>query len=152
MRAVVQRVRSGAVTVGGEAVAAIGHGLVVLLGVALGDTADDAARLASRVAGLRIFDDGAGKMNLSALETGGAALVVSQFTLLADCRRGRRPSFAAAAGAEEGRALYERFVELLRGEGLPVETGRFGAHMLLALENDGPVTLVVDSREGRDPS
>lgn len=149
MRAVVQRVRSAGVTVGGDAIGAIGRGFVVLLGVARGDTLEDATWLASKIAALRVFEDDAGKMNLSALETGGAVLLVSQFTLIADCRRGRRPSFAGAAPPEEGRGLYERFAGLLRREGLPVETGEFGAHMVVALENDGPVTLVLDSREGR---
>ncbi len=149
MRAVIQRVTSAVVTVGGTAVGEIERGLLVLLGVARGDTADDASRLASKIASLRIFEDGAGKMNLSVLETGGAVLLVSQFTLLADCRRGRRPSFTEAASPEEGRDLCERFAGFLRGEGLSVETGEFGAHMVVALQNDGPVTLVLDSREGR---
>jgi D-tyrosyl-tRNA(Tyr) deacylase len=149
VRAVVQRVARAGVTVDGEAVGSTGPGLLVLLGVARGDTESDAAWLAAKVAGLRVFEDARGRMNLSALETGGAVLAVSQFTLLGDCRRGRRPSFAGAADPNEGRLLFERFVALLRGEGLPVETGRFGAHMLVALENDGPVTLVLDSREGR---
>ena len=150
MRAVVQRAASARVTVDGVPVGSIGRGLVVLLGVARGDTEDDAAWLAAKIAGLRIFEDGSGKMNLSAVETGGSALVVSQFTLLGDCRRGRRPSFTDAAAPEEGgRALYERFAALLAGEGLPVETGSFGAHMVVSLENEGPVTLVLDTREGR---
>ena len=148
MRAVVQRVRVAGVTVGGAAVGSVGRGLVVLLGVARGDTAEDASWLASKVAALRIFEDEAGRMNLSVLETGGSVLLVSQFTLIADCRRGGRPSFAGAAPADEGRDLYERFAGLLRAEGLAVETGEFGAHMVVALENDGPVTLVLDSREG----
>jgi D-tyrosyl-tRNA(Tyr) deacylase len=152
VRAVVQRVRAASVTVDGTAVGEIGRGLLVLLGVARGDTVDDASRLASKIASLRVFEDGAGKMNLSVLETGGAVLLVSQFTLLADCRRGRRPSFTEAAPPDEGRALCERFAGLLRGEGLPVRTGEFGAHMVVALENDGPVTLVLDSRDGRPVS
>ena len=149
MRAVVQRVRAAGVTVGGAAVGSIGRGLVVLLGVARGDSAEDASWLASKVAALRVFDDDAGEMNLSVLETGGSVLLVSQFTLVADCRRGRRPSFARAAPPEEGKDLYERFAGFLRSEGLAVETGEFGAHMVVSLENDGPVTLVLDSREGR---
>jgi D-tyrosyl-tRNA(Tyr) deacylase len=149
VRAVVQRVRAGGVTVGGDAVGTIGRGLVVLLGVAKGDTAEDASRLASKIAALRIFEDEAGKMNLSVLETGGSVLLVSQFTLVADCRRGRRPSFTEAAPPDESRDLYERFAGFLRGEGLSVATGEFGARMVVALENDGPVTLVLDTREGR---
>jgi D-aminoacyl-tRNA deacylase len=149
VRAVVQRVRSAGVTVGATAIGAIGRGLVVLLGVARGDSAEDASRLATKIAALRIFEDDAGKMNLSVLETGGSVLLVSQFTLIADCRRGRRPSFVGAAPPEEGRDLYERFARFLRGEGLVVETGEFGAHMVVALENDGPVTFVLDSREER---
>jgi D-tyrosyl-tRNA(Tyr) deacylase len=152
VRAVVQRVARAGVTVDGVETGSVGPGLLVLLGVARGDTEEDAAWLAAKVAGLRVFEDGEGRMNLSALETGRAALAVSQFTLLGDCRRGRRPSFTGAADPDQGRALFERFVALLREEGLPVETGRFGAHMLVALENDGPVTLLLDSREGRAPA
>lgn len=146
MRAVVQRVRKAAVEIGGETVGEIGAGLLVLLGVRVDDEEKDAAFLAGKVANLRIFEDTAGKMNLSLKETGGEALVVSQFTLYGDCRKGRRPSFTDAAEPVKGEALYENFVSCLRAEGLTVGTGRFGAKMLVKLENDGPVTLVVDSR------
>lgn len=146
MRAVVQRVRKAAVEIGGETVGEIGAGLLVLLGVRVDDEERDAAFLAGKVANLRIFEDSSGKMNLSLKETGGEALVVSQFTLYGDCRKGRRPSFTDAAEPVKGEALYENFVSCLRGEGLTVSTGRFGAKMVVRLENDGPVTLVVDSR------
>lgn len=145
MRAVVQRVRRASVEVGGEEIAATGPGLLVLLGVGRGDRGEDAAWLAEKIANLRIFEDEAGKMNRSLLDAGGEALVVPQFTLYGDCRRGRRPGFDAAAPPEEGEALYGRFVALLRRAGAPVKTGRFGARMLVALENDGPVTLLVES-------
>jgi len=147
MRAVVQRVSSARVASEGQALGEIGAGLVVLLGVAEGDGEEDAAWLASKTAALRIFEDGSGRMNRPAGEVGGAALVVSQFTLLADCTKGRRPSFVGAADPETGRKLYERFVSLLRDEGLRVETGLFGATMLVSIENDGPVTIILDSRE-----
>ena len=146
MRVVVQRVRKAAVEIGGETVGEIGAGLLVLLGVRVDDVEKDAAFLAGKVANLRIFEDAAGKMNLSLKETGGGALVVSQFTLYGDCRRGRRPSFTDAAEPVKGEALYENFVSCLRAEGLTVHTGRFGANMLVKLENDGPVTLIVESR------
>lgn len=134
----------------GASVTSIGNGLLVLLGVARGDGERQAEWLAHKIAGLRIFEDEAGKMNLSAQEVGGALLVVSQFTLLADCRRGRRPSFTEAAPPEEADHLYQVFVNRLRRCGLPVQTGVFQAHMALHLVNDGPVTLVLDTREG-DP-
>ena len=146
MKAVVQRVRQASVTVEGESVGAIGAGLLVLLGVAQGDTEADLAYLADKVAGLRIFEDEQGKMNLSVEDVGGAVLVVSQFTLLADCRKGRRPGFAAAAAPAEARLMYLRYVDLLRHRGLVVATGRFQAEMQVALINDGPVTLVLESR------
>lgn len=146
MRAVVQRVGRAQVTVGDEVVGRIGTGFLVLLGVAVGDEAADADWLADKVAGLRVFEDEAGQMNLALSEVGGAVLAVSQFTLLADCRKGRRPSFVEAARPEAAVPLYERFVERLRSAGLPVETGRFRAHMEVELVNSGPVTLLLDSR------
>jgi len=140
VRAVLQRVARARVTPGGE----IGPGLVVLLGVAAGDRDEDADRLAGRVARLRVFEGGDGRFDRSLLETGGAALVVSQFTLLADTRKGTRPSFSDAAGPELAEPLYERFCSALRGLGVPVETGVFGARMALELVNDGPVTIVLE--------
>jgi D-tyrosyl-tRNA(Tyr) deacylase len=145
VRAVVQRVSSARVEVAGKIAGSVGKGLLVLLGVAQGDTDRQAEWLAEKIAGLRIFEDEAGKMNLSLLEVGGAALIVSQFTLLADCRRGRRPSFTDAAPPEEADRLYQVFVAKLRSAGLPVETGVFQAHMDVHLVNDGPVTLVLDA-------
>jgi D-tyrosyl-tRNA(Tyr) deacylase len=147
VRCVVQRVRGASVSVHGEEVARIGAGLLALLGVAAGDGAVDVAWMARKVAGLRVFDDGAGKMNRSLADVGGALLVVSQFTLLGDCRAGRRPSFTGAAPPAEGERLYGEFLaEAARVAGVPVQCGRFGADMLVALENDGPVTLILDSR------
>lgn len=147
MRLVLQRVRRGRVTVGGNEVAAIGRGLVVLAGVGQGDTAEQADWLAAKVAGLRIFADDQGLTNLSLTEVGGAALVVSQFTLYADCRRGRRPSFVGAAGPVVGERLYEVFCEILMSLNVPVRQGRFGAHMDVELVNDGPFTVWLDSDE-----
>jgi len=135
------------VTVADEMTSSIEHGLVVLLGVANDDTAADARWLADKLAGLRVFDDAAGKMNLALADVGGAMLVVSQFTLLGDCRRGRRPSFIDAAPPEKAEALYELFVEAVRAKGLTVATGRFRRHMDLELVNDGPVTLLVETKE-----
>lgn len=143
MRAVVQRVTAASVEVDGDAVAAIGAGLCVLLGIAEGDAEDDAARLAGRVARLRIFPNDEGRFDRSVLDTGGAALVVSNFTLLADTSKGNRPSFSAAAAPEHAEPLYERFCAALRAEGVAVETGRFGALMTVRIENDGPVTIVL---------
>ena len=140
-----QRVRSARAEVDGEAVGAIDGGFLVFLGVARGDGEREAVWLADKVAGLRVFEDEAGKMNLSLQDTGGSVLVVSQFTLLADCRRGRRPSFTEAAPPEEADRLYRRFVERLREVGLKVETGVFQAHMAVSLVNDGPVTLWLDT-------
>ena len=145
MRAVVQRVTEAAVTVEGTGVSRIGRGLLVLLGVAQGDSAGDARYLAGKVAGLRIFEDDAGKMNLSVGDIGGEVMVVSQFTLLADCRKGRRPSFTGAAPPGEAEALYQVFVDELRDRSVPVATGRFQAHMQVSLTNDGPVTILLDS-------
>lgn len=148
MRAVIQRVSDATVRVNGAVVGAIGAGLVVLLGVAPDDGEAEARWLANRIAGLRIFPDDEGKMNLSLLETGGGALVVSQFTLYADCRKGRRPSFLSAAPPNLAEPLYERFCELMFEEGVQlVERGRFGAHMHVQLRNDGPVTIIIDSPE-----
>lgn len=145
MRAVIQRVTHASVTVDGETVGSIGPGLVVLLGVAGGDGPEQAERLAAKIAELRIFADAEGRFNRSLVESGGEALVVSQFTLLADVRKGRRPSFVAAAAPEDAAPLVELFAASLRGHGIRVAMGRFGAHMLVQLENDGPVTLVLDT-------
>lgn len=147
MRAVVQRVCRAAVVIDSATVAAIERGLVVLLGVAAADTPADARWLAEKLAGLRIFNDEAGKMNRSVADVDGAVLVVSQFTLFGDCRKGRRPSFLAAAPPEMAVPLYEAFVNVLRSLGLPVETGRFGAMMQVELVNEGPVTLILDTKE-----
>ena len=148
MRAVVQRVSRASVKVGDEITGEIGKGLLVLLGVAREDTEADADYLAEKIAGLRIFEDEAGKMNLSALDVGGAVLAVSQFTLLGDVRRGKRPSFDAAARPELARRLYEQFVEQVRGLGLRCETGRFQEMMEVELINSGPVTILIDSKKG----
>jgi D-tyrosyl-tRNA(Tyr) deacylase len=147
VRAVVQRVTRAAVEVAGEIVGQIGPGLLVLLGVEEHDTLVDLDYLSQKVIGLRIFEDADGKMNLSLLETGGAMLVVSQFTLYGDCRKGRRPSFIAAARPERANELYERFVDEVRGQGITVATGVFQAEMHVELVNDGPVTLLLDSRK-----
>jgi D-aminoacyl-tRNA deacylase len=145
MRALLQRVSHAQVTVDGSVVGEIGPGLLILLGVAKSDTADSAEFLVDKIINLRIFPDAAGKMNLSLLDTEGALLVVSQFTLYGDCRKGRRPSFDAAAPAEQARALYESFVALARRSGARVETGVFQAHMEVALVNDGPATLMLEA-------
>lgn len=144
MRAVVQRVKKASVSVDGRTVGAIGPGLTILLGVKEGDTEEEARWLASKIATLRIFADNEGKLNRSVLDIGGRALVVSQFTLYADCRRGRRPSFVEAARPEVADPLLSRFVEFLRGEGLTVETGIFQAEMLVEIHNDGPVTIILE--------
>ena len=146
MRACVQRVTAAAVMIAGEEVGRIALGLVVLLGVAGDDTDADFAQLADKITGLRIFNDKAGKMNLALADVGGAMLVVSQFTLLGDCRKGRRPSFVGAAPPELAESLYEVFVAEVAGRGITVATGRFRQHMLVSLTNDGPVTLLLDSR------
>lgn len=147
MRAVVQRVSSARVEVEGTVVGTIAEGLLVLLGVAKEDTETDARYLADKLAGLRIFEDDEGKMNLSVVETGGSVLVVSQFTLLGDCRQGRRPGFSAAAPPQEADRLYLYLCELLRQRGLTVATGIFRADMDVHLVNRGPVTMLLDSRK-----
>ena len=146
MRACVQRVSRASVTVEGEVVGRIGVGFLVLLGVAADDTEEDARQLAAKITGLRVFEDAEGKMNLSLADVGGALLVVSQFTLLGDCRKGRRPNFTAAAGPDLAEKLYEVFVAHARKEGIFVATGRFRQHMQVELVNDGPVTLLLDTR------
>jgi D-tyrosyl-tRNA(Tyr) deacylase len=146
MRAVIQRVKKSSVKAGNEIVGQIGKGLLVLLGVARDDTAKDADYLANKIINLRIFEDPDGKMNRSLLETGGELLVVSQFTLLADCRKGRRPSFIEAAEPQKATDLYETFVDRVREKGVKVQTGRFRAMMEVALINDGPVTVIIESR------
>ncbi|KAF0106191.1 MAG: D-tyrosyl-tRNA(Tyr) deacylase [Anaerolineaceae bacterium] len=141
MRALLQRVTSGKVTVDGKTVAAIGRGLVVLLGIGEGDTGEQARFLAEKTAGLRIFEDSESKFNLSLLDVKGEALVVSQFTLYGDARKGRRPSFSEAARPEVAAPLVEKFCEFLREQGVPTQTGVFAAHMLVEIANDGPVTI-----------
>lgn len=145
MRAVVQRVSSASVAVEGRVVGEIGLGLLVLVGVSTTDAEGDAEYLAEKIAGLRIFEDDGGKMNLSVAQVGGAVLAVSQFTLYGDARRGKRPSFDEAARPERARELYEHFVAQLRGRGLRCETGEFQAMMAVSLVNEGPVTVLVDS-------
>jgi D-aminoacyl-tRNA deacylase len=145
MRAVVQRVRSARVLVDGRVAGEIGAGLVVLLGVTHTDTADDVSFLANRIAGLRVFEDADRRMNLSLADVAGAVLVVSQFTLYGDCRKGRRPSFDAAARPEQAQALYEAFIAETSRLGVPVASGVFQAHMQVELVNDGPVTLILDT-------
>jgi D-tyrosyl-tRNA(Tyr) deacylase len=147
MRAVVQRVSRGRVVIDGRVNGEIGAGVVVLLGVGKEDSGEAASYLAEKVAHLRIFEDEQGKMNRSLLETGGAALVVSQFTLYGDTRRGRRPGFDRAAPPEEANRLYETFIGELRGRGVPVETGVFQAMMKVELANEGPVTILLDSEK-----
>jgi D-tyrosyl-tRNA(Tyr) deacylase len=141
MRALVQRVSSGAVSVGGKVVARIGRGVIVLLGVGHGDGESQAEYLAEKIANLRIFEDDADKMNLSLLDVAGEAIVVSQFTLYADTDKGRRPAFVNAALPEVAEPLVTRFAELLAAKGVPTQTGRFGAHMHVEINNDGPVTI-----------
>ncbi|MCK4449945.1 MAG: D-tyrosyl-tRNA(Tyr) deacylase [Anaerolineae bacterium] len=144
MRAVVQRVSQASVSVGGEVVGDIERGVVVLVGVTHGDTEEQAEWLARKIAGLRIFEDNEGKMNAGLLDADGAALVISQFTLYADCRKGRRPSFTNAAMPEVAEPLVEHFAQALRDHGVPVQTGVFGAHMLVEIYNDGPVTILLE--------
>jgi D-tyrosyl-tRNA(Tyr) deacylase len=151
VRAVIQRVSRASVTVEGERLGEIERGLVVLLGVAAGDGVDEARKLASKTAELRIFSDVAGRFNLSLRDVGGQALVVSQFTLLADTRKGRRPSFSRAAPPEQAEPLVDAFVEALGESGVPVQTGRFGARMQVEIHNEGPVTIILDSEELERP-
>jgi len=151
MRIVLQRVSRASVSVDGETVAEIGPGLLLLAGVAEGDAPAEAKRAARKCAEMRIFPDGEGRFSRSLLDTGGEALVVSQFTLLADVRRGRRPSFDGAARPEVAEPLVEAFAQALREAGVPTQTGRFGAKMDVALVNDGPVTVVIDSGELERP-
>jgi D-tyrosyl-tRNA(Tyr) deacylase len=145
VRALVQRVSEASVDVAGETIAAIAGGLLVLVGAGAGDTADDAAWMAGKVARLRVLPDDDGRMNRSVLDTGGAVLAVSQFTLYGDTSRGNRPGFTAAAPPDEADALVDAFAAALRDLGVPVEQGRFGAHMQVALVNDGPVTISLES-------
>ena len=147
LKALLQRVTRASVTVPGDVIGRIDKGLVILLGVASGDTADDSQYLAQKTAGLRIFSDSDGKFDLSALDVRGELLVVSQFTLLADTRKGRRPSFTDAAPPAQAEELFNAFLDYLRATGLKVETGRFQTHMLVEIHNDGPVTILLDSRE-----
>ena len=145
MRAVVQRVRSARVTIGADVVGAVGQGLLVLLGVAPTDTATEVQWLADKIVGLRIFADADGKMNLGVADVAGGVLVVSQFTLYGDCRKGRRPSFVGAAPPGIAEPLYEAFLDAVRSLGVPTAAGRFGATMQVELVNDGPVTLILDT-------
>jgi D-tyrosyl-tRNA(Tyr) deacylase len=146
MRAVIQRVSSASVEVDGKVVGSIERGFLALIGVGRDDTEEDAASIASKIAGLRIFNDDAGAMNLSLGDAGGSVLAVSQFTLHGDARKGRRPSFVDAAPGESAEPLFERVVALMRREGLKVETGTFGAKMRVSLVNEGPVTILLDSK------
>jgi D-tyrosyl-tRNA(Tyr) deacylase len=147
LKTVIQRVKQASVSVRDERVSSIGPGLLVLLGVAEDDAAGDAAFLARKLAGLRVFEDESGKMNLSLQDVHGAILAVPQFTLLGDCRKGRRPDFTAAARPEKGLELFNLFCQELERAGIPVQRGVFREHMLVSLENDGPVTLMIDSKE-----
>ena len=146
MRAVIQRVKSSSVAVGDELIGEIGKGLLVLLGIAASDRIDDAKYLADKIVNLRIFEDGDHKLNRSLFDMGGEMLVVSQFTLLGDCKKGRRPSFVKAAPPDLANELYQQFVERVRQQGVTVQTGRFQSMMEVSLINDGPVTLIVDSK------
>ncbi len=151
MRALVQRVSGASVTVDGEVIGQIGRGLVVLLGIATWDGEDEARYIVDKTVNLRIFPDEEGRFNRSALDAGAELLVVSQFTLYGDTRRGRRPSFTDAAPPERAQELFQRTVELFRESGLKVETGRFQAHMLVSIQNDGPVTIMLDSADRERP-
>ena len=146
MRAILQRVSEARVQIDGAIVGEIGHGLLVLLGVTKSDMAEQARWLADKIVSLRIFNDADGKMNLDVAEVGGAILVVSQFTLYGDCSKGRRPSFIDAASPETAVPLYEEFINAIKAHGIPTATGRFGAMMQVSLINDGPVTLILDSK------
>ena len=151
MRALIQRVSQASVSVEGHVVAAIEQGLVVLVGVARGDSEADARYVAEKTANLRVFPDESGKFNLSALDISGEVLVVSQFTLVASTRKGRRPSFTEAAPPEEAEPLVDTFAQFLRSAGLKAKTGRFQQHMLVEIHNDGPVTIFIDSEERLKP-
>lgn len=144
MKAVVQRVREAKVFVGDRMISEIGKGVVVFLGVGVSDSKEEATYLAQKIANLRIFEDKDNKMNLSLLDIQGEALIVSQFTLYGDCRRGRRPDFTRAAKPDKAQDLYNRFVEAIKGIGISVKTGQFQARMLVTIHNDGPVTLIVE--------
>ena len=147
MRAVLQRVTKSKVTVDGEIVGSIGKGINVLLGIAKDDTIEDIPYLKDKIINLRIFEDEEGKMNRSLLDVGGEILLISQFTLYGDCRKGRRPNFMDALGGDEAKKIYDEFVKSFKETGIKVETGIFGAHMDVSIENDGPVTLIVESKK-----
>ena len=147
MKAVIQRAKKASVSIGNETVGTIGKGLAILLGISETDSEEDGKYLADKIANLRIFEDLQGKINLSCLDIKGEFLVISQFTLLADCRKGRRPSFTEAARPEKAIPLYEKFISLLKETGLKVETGEFGASILVEINNEGPVTIILDSKE-----
>ena len=147
MRAVLQRVTRSKVVVDGEIVGSIGKGLNVLLGISKDDTMEDIPYLKDKIINLRIFEDEEGKMNRSLLDVGGEILLISQFTLYGDCRKGRRPNFMDALGGDEAKKIYDEFVKSLKETGIKVETGIFGAHMDVSIENDGPVTLIVESKK-----
>lgn len=147
MRAVVQRVTNANVTVGDEVTGEINNGFMVLLGVEDEDTSDDVKYMADKITNLRVFEDENDKLNLSLLDTQGEMLVVSQFTLLGDCRKGRRPNFMKAAKPDMANELYEEFVEIVKSKGIKVGTGRFRQHMVVSLANDGPVTILIDSKK-----
>lgn len=147
MRAVVQRVKESDVTVEDKITGSIGHGLTVLLGVEECDSEDDARYMADKISGLRIFEDNEGKMNLSVVDVGGSILAISQFTLLGDVRKGKRPSFSSAARPDEADRLYRRFIDFVKEGGIKVEEGIFRAEMLVRIYNDGPVTILLDSRK-----
>ena len=149
MRVVIQRVAEASVTVDGNIVSQIGPGMLALVGIEQADTREDVGVAAGKITGLRIFGDDAGKMNLSVGDTGGSVLVVSQFTLLGDVRRGRRPSFTSAASPDHAKKLVERLVDEIRSAGIETSTGVFGEHMSVELVNDGPVTLVIEVKDGR---
>jgi len=147
LKAVIQRVKRGSVSIENKIVGSIEKGFVILLGISETDTEEDGKYLADKIANLRIFEDSQGKMNLSCLDIRGEFLVISQFTLLADCRKGRRPNFIEAARPEKAIPLYENFISLLKKTGLKVESGEFGTSMLVEIYNDGPVTIILDSKE-----
>lgn len=147
MKAVIQRVKNASVSIENETVGTIGKGLVILLGISETDSEDDGKYLADKIANLRIFEDLQGKMNLSCLDIKGEFLIISQFTLLADCKKGRRPSFTEAARPEKAIPLYGKFISLLKETGVKVESGKFGASMLVEIYNEGPVTIILDSKD-----